>query len=113
MVSGASAGRLVRQEPDPATIRLDKDASLNDGFFLVVKKNVLYFHLFNVVFENHVPNDLLLGLALLLVFLSFFTQDLLLLKPSPAARLPFLLQASRIDKYAVHNVERVPEPVIG
>ena len=86
---------------------------LNDRFLLVVKKHVLYLHLFNVVLENHVFDDLLLSHVLLLELLSFLAHHLLLLNLSFAAHLPCLLQASRIKKYAVRNVERVPEPVIG
>ena len=84
---------------------------LNDRFLLVVKKHVLYFHLFNVVLEKYVLDDLLLALVLFLELLSFLTHDLLLLKLSFVASLPCLRQASRIEKYAMHNVERVSEPV--
>ena len=86
---------------------------LNDRFLLVVKKHVLYLHLFNVVLEKYVLDDLLLGLALFLELLSFLTHDLLLLKLSFVASLPCLRQASHIEKCAVHNVERVPEAVTG
>ena len=89
---------------------------LRDGFVVVVvvKKHILDFHLFDVVLEKYVLDDLLIGLVLFAeLLLGFLFHDLLLLELSLVACLPCLLQASRIEQYAVRDVERVPEAVVG
>ena len=88
-------------------------SNLNDGF-LIVKNHVLYLHLFNVVLEEHVLDDFLLSLVLLAkLLLGCLVQDFLAPKFTLAAYFPRLLQTGSVEQYAVRDVERVPEPIIG
>ncbi len=72
-------------------------SNLNDGF-LIVKNDVLYLHLFDVVLEKHVLDDFLLSLVLLAkLLLGLLAQGLLALKLSLLAYFLRLLQTGSVE----------------
>ena len=80
-------------------------SNLNDGF--LVKNNILDLHPFDVVFEEHVLDDLLLSLVLLVkLLLGCLTYDPLAPKLGLVAHLTCLLQTSRVEQCTASSVFR-------